>query len=133
MNSYCTNILTFASYEFLLYMNSYIQSNTAGATDTAHFTSCVSTLDESEDNMNASPGDKKTDEEEETALDVAEGNIQKKGVVSVLGCFCMGNGYIVLHAVCPACRSDTFCNVLPFCIRQNVLTMNASISPFISN
>ncbi len=44
-----------------------------------------------------------------------------------------GNGYIVLHAVCPACRSDTFCSVLPFCIRQNVLPMNASISPFISN
>ncbi len=44
-----------------------------------------------------------------------------------------GNGYIVLHAVCPACRSDTFCNVLPFCIWQNVLTMNASFSPFISN
>jgi hypothetical protein len=45
----------------------------------------------------------------------------------------VGNGYIVLHAVCPACRSDAFCSVLPFCIRQNVLTMNASISPFISN
>ena len=38
-----------------------------------------------------------------------------------------GEMAIVLHAVCPACRSDTFCNVLPFCIRQNILTMNASI------
>ena len=35
--------------------------------------------DDSEDNMNAGPGDKKTDEEEEASLDVAEGNIQKKG------------------------------------------------------
>ena len=60
-------------------MNSYIQSNAAGATDTAHFTSYVSTLDDSEDNMNAGPGDKETDEEEEAALDDAEGNIQKKG------------------------------------------------------
>jgi hypothetical protein len=34
--------------------------------------------DDSGDNMNAGPGDKKTDEEEEAALDVAEGNIQKK-------------------------------------------------------
>jgi hypothetical protein len=42
-----------------------------------------------------------------------------------------GKGYIVLHAVCPACRSDTFGTVLPFSIRQNILTMNASISPFI--
>jgi hypothetical protein len=31
--------------------------------------------------MNAGPGDKKTDEEEKAALDVAEGNIQKKGRV----------------------------------------------------
>ncbi len=58
-------------------------------------------------------------------------------VAGTLGGVCTlgtrGNGYIVLHAVCPACRSDTFCSVLPFCIRQNVLTMNASISPFISN
>jgi hypothetical protein len=38
--------------------------------------------------MNAGLGEKKTDEEEEAALDVAEGNIQKKGV-SVLGCFCI--------------------------------------------
>jgi hypothetical protein len=44
--------------------------------------------DDSEDNMNTGPGDKKTDEEEEATLDVAEGNIQKKGV-SVLGCFCI--------------------------------------------
>ncbi len=36
--------------------------------------------------MNAGPGDKTTNEEEEAASDVAEGNIQKKGV-SVLGCF----------------------------------------------
>ena len=50
-------------------MNSYIQSNAAGATDTAHFFSCVSTLDDSEDNVNA--GDKKTDEEE-AASDDAE-------------------------------------------------------------
>ncbi len=35
--------------------------------------------DDSEDNMNAGPGDKKTDGEEEAALDVTEGNIQKKG------------------------------------------------------
>ncbi len=46
----------------------------------------MSTLDDSEDNKNAGPGDKKTDEEEDAALDVAEGNIQKKGV-SVLGWF----------------------------------------------
>jgi hypothetical protein len=58
------------------------------ATDTAHSTSCVSTLDDSEENMNSSPGDKKTDEEEEDVLDDAKGNIQKKGV-SVLGSFCM--------------------------------------------
>ncbi len=38
-------------------------------------------------NMNAGPGDKKTDDEEEAgAFDDAEGNIPKKGV-SVLGCF----------------------------------------------
>jgi hypothetical protein len=40
--------------------------------------------------MNAGPGDKKTDEEEEAALDVAEGNIQRKGV-SVSGCFCISS------------------------------------------
>jgi hypothetical protein len=96
MNSYIVNefifidTLTFASYEFLFYVNSYIQSNATGATDTAHFTSCVSTLDDSEDNMNTVPGDKKTDEEEEAALDVAKGNIQNKGV-SVLGCFCISS------------------------------------------
>ncbi len=59
-------------------MNSYVQSNAAGTTDTAHYTSCLSTADDSEDNMNAGPGDKTTNEEEEAALDVAEGNIQKK-------------------------------------------------------
>jgi hypothetical protein len=37
-------------------------------------------------NMNAGPGDKKTDEEEEATFNDAEGNIPKKGV-SVLGCF----------------------------------------------
>jgi hypothetical protein len=67
-------------------MNSYIQSNVTGATDTAHFTSCGSTLDDSKDYMNAGPGDKKTDEEEEAALDVDEGNIQKTGMI-VLGWF----------------------------------------------
>jgi hypothetical protein len=83
-------------------MNSYIQSNLATeeaadivlvagaydtvATDAAHSTSCVSTLDDAEGNMNTGPIDKKTDEEEEAALDDAERNIQKKGV-SVLGCF----------------------------------------------
>ncbi len=71
-------------------MNSYFQSNAAGETDTAHFTSCVSTLDDSEDNLNTGPGDKKTDEEEEAALDVAEGNIQQQGV-SILGCFCISS------------------------------------------
>jgi hypothetical protein len=77
-------------------MNSYVQSNAAGATDTAHFTSCVNTVDDSEDNMNAGPGDKKTNEEEEADLDVAEGNIQKKGV-SVLGCFCISSYMIRIH------------------------------------
>ncbi len=48
------------------------------ATDAAHSTSCVSTLDNAEGNMNSSPGDKKTDDEKEAALDDAEGNIQKK-------------------------------------------------------
>jgi hypothetical protein len=71
-------------------MNSHIQSNAAGATDTAHFTSCVSSLDGSEDNMNTGPGDKKTDEAEEAALDVAERNIQKTGG-GVLGCFCISS------------------------------------------
>ena len=66
------------SYEFFSYMNSYIQSNAAGTTDTAHYTSRVSTVDDTEDNMNAGPGDKTTNEEEEAAVDVAEGNIQKK-------------------------------------------------------
>jgi hypothetical protein len=60
-------------------MNSYIQSNAAGATDTAHFTSYVSTLDDSEDNMNAGPGDMKIDEGEEAALDVAEEIFRKMG------------------------------------------------------
>ncbi len=41
-----------------------------------------------------------------------------------------GKGYIVLHAVCPACRSDTFGTVLPFCIQQNILTMNGRHFPF---
>ncbi len=50
----------------------------------------MSTVDDSEDNMNTGPGDKTTNEEEEAALDVAEGNIQKKGV-SVLGCFCINS------------------------------------------
>jgi hypothetical protein len=71
-------------------MNSYIQSNAARATDTAQFTSCVSTVDDNEDNMNAGPGDNTTKEEEEAALDVAEGNIQKKGV-SILGWFCISS------------------------------------------
>ncbi len=87
-------------------MNSYIQSSLATevaadivlaagaydtvATDAAHSTSCMSTLDDAEENMNAGPGDKKTDEEEKAALDDAEGNIQKKGV-SVLDCFCMSS------------------------------------------
>ncbi len=39
----------------------------------------MSTLDDAEGDMNAGPGDKETDEEEEAALDDAEGNIQKKG------------------------------------------------------
>jgi hypothetical protein len=51
----------------------------ARATDTAHFTSCVSTFDDSVDNMNTGPRNNGTNEEEEAALDVAEGNIQKKG------------------------------------------------------
>jgi hypothetical protein len=46
--------------------------------------------DDSEDIMSTCLGDKKTDEEEETASDVAEGNIQKKEV-SVLGCFCISS------------------------------------------
>jgi hypothetical protein len=53
----------------------------------------VSTVDDTEDNMNAGPGDKTTNEEEEAALDVAEENIQKKGV-SVLGCFC-SNSFMI--------------------------------------
>ncbi len=40
--------------------------------------------------MNAGPGDKTSNEEEEAALDVAEGNIQKKGM-SVVGCFCISS------------------------------------------
>ena len=76
-------------------MNSYIQSNLATeeaadivlvagaydtvATDAAHSTSCVSTLDDVEGNINAGPRDKKTVEGEEAASDDAEGNIQKKG------------------------------------------------------
>jgi hypothetical protein len=40
--------------------------------------------------MNTGPGDKKTHEEEEAALDVAEGNNQNKGV-SVLGYFCISS------------------------------------------
>jgi hypothetical protein len=48
----------------------------------------VSTLDDAEGNTNAGHRDKKTDEEEEAALDDAEGNIQKNGL-SVLGCFCI--------------------------------------------
>ncbi len=43
--------------------------------------------------MNAGPGEKTTNEEEEAALDVAEGNIQKTGV-SVLSCFCI-NSYMI--------------------------------------
>jgi hypothetical protein len=50
----------------------------------------VSTVDDSEDKMNTGPGDNTTNEEEEAALDVPEGNIQKKGV-SVLGCFCINS------------------------------------------
>ncbi len=59
----------------------------------------------------------------------------KQGVYTEQLCYAiLGNGYNVLHAVCPACRSDTFCSVLLFCIQhQNILTMNASILPFISN
>ncbi len=38
--------------------------------------------------MNTGPGDMNFNDEEEAALDVAEENIQKKGV-SVLGCFCI--------------------------------------------
>ncbi len=81
----------------------YIQSNAAQAyntvaTDAAHSTSCVSTLDDAEENMNAGPGDKKTDDEEEAALDDAEGNIQKKGV-SVLGCFCISSYMIWIHSL----------------------------------
>jgi hypothetical protein len=68
-------------HEFLSYMNSYIQSDVAGAIDTTHFTSCVSTADDYEDNMNAGPGDKTANKEEEAALDIAEENIQKKGRV----------------------------------------------------
>ncbi len=41
-------------------------------------------------NMNAGPGDKKIDKEEEAAFDDAEGKFLKKGV-SVLGCFCMSS------------------------------------------
>jgi hypothetical protein len=85
-----TDTLPFVSYEFLLHMNSYTQSNAAGANDTACFTSCVSTLDDAEGNMNAGPGNKKTDEEEEAALDDAKRNFPKKGV-SVLDCFCISS------------------------------------------
>ncbi len=60
-------------------MNSYIQSNAAGATDTAHYSSWLSTVDDSEDNMNAVPGDKTTNEEEEVALDLLKEIFRKKG------------------------------------------------------
>jgi hypothetical protein len=40
--------------------------------------------------MNTGPGGMNFDDEEEAASDVAEGNIQKKGV-SVLGCFCISS------------------------------------------
>jgi hypothetical protein len=64
-------------------MKSYIQSNAAGAydtvaTDAAHSTSFVSTYNDVEGYMNAGPGDKKTDEEEEAALDDAEGSFRKR-------------------------------------------------------
>jgi hypothetical protein len=103
-------------------MNSYIQSNAAGATDTAHFTSCVSTLDDSEDNINAGPGDKKTDdEEEEAALDVAEGNIQKKWV-SVLSCF--------LHQFIYDMNSYfKRIHVLTFVLNEFIYKMNSYIYP----
>jgi hypothetical protein len=45
------------------------------ANDAAHSTSCVSTLDDAEGNMNTGPRDKK-DEEEETALNDAERKIK---------------------------------------------------------
>jgi hypothetical protein len=74
------------SFHICIHIHSPI--NAARTTDTAHYTSCVSTVDDSEDNMNAGPGDKATNKEEEAALDVPEGNIQKKGVI-VSGCFCI--------------------------------------------
>jgi hypothetical protein len=39
----------------------------------------MSTINDFEDNMNTGPGDKTNNEEEEAALDVSKGNIQKKG------------------------------------------------------
>ena len=56
----------------------------------------MSTVDDSEDNMNAGPGDKTPNEEEEAASDVAEKNIQKKGV-SILGCFRFNSFMIRIH------------------------------------
>jgi hypothetical protein len=56
----------------------------------------VSTVDDSEDNVNTGPGDKTTNKEGETTLDVPERNIQKKGVI-VLGCFCINSFMIRIH------------------------------------
>jgi hypothetical protein len=89
----CT--LTVVSYEYILYTNSYIQSNFVTkealdfelvaaaddtvATDAAYSVSGVSILDDAEGNIKAVLGDEKFDEEEAVATaasDDAEGNIK---------------------------------------------------------
>jgi hypothetical protein len=64
----------------------------------------------------------------ETKLNIFEYSDSKRYLAELLEY--EGKGYIVLHAVCPACRSDTFGTVLPFCIQQNILTMNGRHFPF---
>ena len=89
----CT--LTVVSYEYILYTNSYIQSNFVTkealdfelvaaaddtvATDAAYSVSGVSILDDAEGNIKAVLGDEKSDEEEAVATaasDDAEGKIK---------------------------------------------------------
>jgi hypothetical protein len=78
-------------------MYEFIYSVQCGRSNcTAHFTSCVSNVDDFEDNTNAGSGDKTTNAEEDAASDVAEGNIQKIGV-SVTGCFCISSYMIWIH------------------------------------
>ncbi len=70
--------------------------------------------------MNAGPGDKKTDEEEEAALDVAEGNVQKKGV-SVLSWF--------LHQFMYDMSYFKWIHILTFVLNNFIYKMNSYILP----